>query len=111
VLHSPEAKIGTVSLDVKDSIPSTYDENNRIKDLVEHGKDKAILPSCLHIADLTLRQLLATFVRYRLLITPCRGKPCYWREVGLFRLHHNTQDWPQHAGWLIDVSSNEIVLV
>ncbi|KAL4812245.1 hypothetical protein BDW67DRAFT_188899 [Aspergillus spinulosporus] len=51
--NGPEAKIGTVSLDAKDSIPSIYDENNKLKDQVEHGKDGAILPSCLHIVDIS----------------------------------------------------------
>lgn len=39
------AKIGTVSLDAMDSMPSIYDGNNNMKDHVEYEKDGAILPS------------------------------------------------------------------
>ncbi|KAL3430173.1 hypothetical protein BDV09DRAFT_199892 [Aspergillus tetrazonus] len=85
-LNGPEAKIGTISLDAMDSIPYIYDENNQMKDRVEHGKDGAILPSCLHIVDVKMGELSDDIVPYGLLITPCRTKPSYWRRVGLFCL-------------------------
>jgi hypothetical protein len=110
-LNGPEAKIGTVSLDAMDSIPYIYGENNKMKDRVEHGKDGAILPSCLHIVDVKMGQLSDDIVPYGLLITPCRTKPSYWRRVGLFCLYDTTRYWPLDAEWLKDVSPTEIVLV
>ncbi|KAJ0413790.1 hypothetical protein BJY00DRAFT_319421 [Aspergillus carlsbadensis] len=116
-LHGPEAKIGTVSLDAMDSIPCIYDESSKLKDRIEHGKDGAILPSCLHIVDVGMGRLelsdAIAGVPYGLLITPCHTQPpyYYWRRVGLFCLYDTTRYAPLDAEWLDDVSPAEIVLV
>jgi hypothetical protein len=109
-LEDAEVKVGTVSLDAMDSIPSIYDDNKILKKRVEHEKGGTILPSCLHIADVKMGPLSEDIVPYGLLITPCANQPLYWRRVGLFCLYDTMQYQSLGAQWLKDVSSTDIVL-